>query len=128
MDYPSDLLREDLQSQPYETEDDCANSLQWVAAELEKQPPASPYEEPSEALAAAEGWAALTSYVVARTYAPQSPMRYAGWVRIVALVLQRIAAMLRARLMDVVTRLGASGLTVSVAFPWGLSVALEWSV
>jgi hypothetical protein len=128
MHYPEDHFREEVQRGTYDTEEDCANGLQLVANQLEKQAYPSPNDDPHEVLVAVEGWAALASYVVARTYAPQSPMRYAGWIRTVAYVLQRIARMLQARLMDVVGRLGASGLTVSVSFPWGLSVSVDWAV
>lgn len=79
-------------------------------------------------LVALNQWAALASYACARFYAPASPWpkSLAGWGQRVAARLQRIARALGARLQAVGRQLGVTSVSVSVNYPWGLSVSLNW--
>ncbi|MFF5972245.1 hypothetical protein ACFY7C_12070 [Streptomyces sp. NPDC012769] len=128
MQYPDDTLRDELHRGQYESEEDCAQGLNLVWSQLQKRAHVDEGEDPTEVLLAVQGWASLASYVVAQTYAPQSPMRYAGWARNIPYLLQRIAALLRLPLLTAARALGASAASVSGSFPWGISVTLEWSV
>lgn len=84
-------------------------------------------QQPDERLAAVEAWASLASYVVAVFYAPRSPWRdEAGWSEKAIERLRRIAHGLRDQLASVMHALGASGFFISVGFPWGLSVGINW--
>ncbi len=87
-------------------------------------------QSPAEALAAVEAWAALASYVVASLYAPASQLRtgLAGWSTHVAQRLRAICEMLQSPLGAAARGLGADSCSVSVGFPWGVSVSLGWPV
>ncbi|GAA2446186.1 hypothetical protein GCM10010273_27650 [Streptomyces lavendulocolor] len=74
-----------------------------------------------------EGWASLVSYVVARTYVPQSPFRFAGWSYWVAFELRRIAALFERVLQAIARAVGAAGFSVGLSFPWGVTVSLDWT-
>ncbi|MFF4369656.1 hypothetical protein [Streptomyces sp. NPDC001594] len=128
MEYPSEDVRRQLEEMRYDTEEDCARNLAHLAELIGKQPNISPESDPFESLTAIEGWASLASYVVARTYAPQSPFRYPGWTHHVGRLLRRIATQLRSELLKIAQFLGATGCSVGVSFPWGLSVSLDWTV
>ncbi|MFE5709630.1 hypothetical protein ACFQ7J_02195 [Streptomyces sp. NPDC056501] len=127
MQYPDDVLREELERRAYESEDDCVAGLNLIAESVEKHIEPELTQDPAEVLVAVEGWAALASYVVARTYAPASPMRFPGWVRGVGIALRRIARLLTVPLNLVARALGCPTYTVGVAFPWGVSVSLDWN-
>ena len=84
-------------------------------------------QAPDERLAAVEAWASIASFVVAVFYAPESPWRdEAGWSDKAVERLRRIAHGLRDQLQAVMRALGASGFSISVGFPWGLSVGISW--
>ena len=83
-----------------------------------------------EALAGIDSWAALASYAVGKTYAPASPWprNVAGWSSKIAARLRELGAVLHERLKPIAKVLGATDVSVSASFPWGLSVGLSWSV
>lgn len=79
-------------------------------------------------LTALHQWAALASYACARFYAPASPWpkNLAGWGQAVATRLQRIAHAIGTRLQAVGKQLGVTSVSVSVNYPWGISLSLNW--
>lgn len=86
-------------------------------------------EESMVELAAVDAWAGLVSYVVARTYAPASPwpsLPKAGWSQQITQRLQQVAASLRRPLLRVKDGLHAAHVSVSVGFPWGVSVGVSF--
>jgi hypothetical protein len=93
----------------------------------------SPHEELSEEagedqLAVIDAWAALISHAVARAYAPASPWpsRRAGWSGRIVKRLRRMAGKLRKPLGKVVKALKAVSASISVSFPWGISVGVSF--
>jgi hypothetical protein len=84
--------------------------------------------DPADDLAAIESWASLASYAAGRFYAPASPWpgNLAGWGTKAVERLRRIANTLADRLRAIVGVVGATGFSIAVAFPWGISVALNW--
>jgi hypothetical protein len=86
-------------------------------------------EEAFAQLGAVESWASLASYAVARFYAPASPWpwkKLAGWSKGVAERLRRVAGLLLTPLKGVAYVLGASLYSISVGFPFGVAIGLEW--
>ncbi len=85
-------------------------------------------ENAEEDLAAILSWASVASYAVARFYGPASPWprNVAGWGQRAAARLQRIAHTLSSALQRVTATLGASSFSISVNFPWGISIGLSW--
>lgn len=84
-------------------------------------------EDPYEVLGAIDAWAGLMSYVVADAYAPHSKMRYAAWMKEVSTLLRKAADELRGALEWVVQKLHCTGFSISVGYPWGVSVGLSFS-
>jgi hypothetical protein len=84
--------------------------------------------QPADDLASVEAWAALASYAVGRYYGPSSPLRkdIAGWSNKAVERLREIANVLAERLRALVGYVGATGFSVAVGFPWGISIALNW--
>ncbi len=84
--------------------------------------------DPENDLAAIESWASLASYAAGRFYAPASPWPrdVAGWSTKAVERLRGIANTLAERLRTIVGVVGATGFSVGVAFPWGVSIALNW--
>lgn len=82
----------------------------------------------NEVLATVEEWASVVSYVLATVYGPASPMprRLVGWTKTVTARLQRITKLLLTPLSAAAQVTGASSWSISVAFPWGVSVGLSW--
>lgn len=85
-------------------------------------------EDEHAELAAVDAWAGLASYAVARFYAPKSPWPWheAGWTKRAPERLRRIASKLRPALERAARALGAASWSVSVGFPWGISIAVSW--
>lgn len=83
--------------------------------------------DPNEELAAIDAWAGLASYAVARVYAPASPFPHPGWTRRAPENLRRIADKLRGPLKRIAQALGAASWSISVGFPWGVSISVGWS-
>lgn len=79
-------------------------------------------------LAAVDAWAGLASYAVARFYAPNSPWPWhkGGWSQSAPRRLRRVANSLRPPLERAASALGAASWSVSVGFPWGVSISLTW--
>jgi predicted component of type VI protein secretion system len=86
-------------------------------------------DSPEALVAAVEAWASVHSYAISRFYfeGPQSLLRRGGFDKRVTRQLQRAAETFEPRLTAVVSALGPSGFSISVGFPWGISIALEWS-
>jgi hypothetical protein len=126
MQAPSVDFRVRLAQQPYETEAQVEEALDVVLGQLAEQGDASATDDPYEELAAIEGWASLASYAVSRFYGPQSPLRrdIAGWSKGAAEKLRRIAAQLQPRLARVAGLLHAVSFSISVGFPWGVSIGV----
>ncbi len=85
-------------------------------------------QDPEEVLAAAEAWAGVASYAVARFYGPASPWprNVGGWGRKAVGRLRRISARLVPPLQQVQQALGSASFSIGVSFPWGLSIGLSW--
>jgi hypothetical protein len=85
-------------------------------------------KDPWEDLAAIESWASLASYAAARFYAPASPWRrnFGGWSKRAAARLRSIANALSSVLQPVAKALKAASFSISVSFPWGVSIGLSW--
>ena len=83
-------------------------------------------DDPYQELAAIEEWASLASYAVSRFYGPQSPLRrdIAGWSEQAVERLRKIAETLRPRLVRVARLLNAVSFSISVGFPWGVSIGV----
>jgi hypothetical protein len=84
--------------------------------------------DPHSDLAAVESWASVASYAVGRFYGPASPWprNVAGWGKKAAGRLRGIANTLAAILRSIIGSVGATGFSIAVGFPWGVSIALNW--
>jgi hypothetical protein len=129
VDGPSEGLRERVASALGEVseEDQLDEILGMIEGELEGDLGAESYDEQSE-LAAIDAWAGLASYAVGRFYAPASPwpFRKGGWDRRAPERLRRIGERLRGPLERAARALGAVSWSISVGFPWGVSIAVSW--
>lgn len=85
-------------------------------------------EDAQAVFVAVDEWASVASYAVAWIYAPASPLaaKMAGWGGKAIQMLQQIANALRVPLKVVAEGLDARSYSISVGFPWGVSVGLEW--
>jgi hypothetical protein len=85
-------------------------------------------EEFQTVLVAVDEWASVASYAVSWLYAPASPLpaRMAGWGGKAIEILRQIAGCLRTPLKFVAIGLEADSYSISVGFPWGVSVTLDW--
>ena len=78
---------------------------------------------------AVSAWASIASYITAKLYAPQSPLRrgLAGWSTKIGSQLQRIVRVLLAPLQTAAKLIGALSCSIAVSFPWaGVQVGLGW--
>lgn len=84
--------------------------------------------DPPDQLAAAESWASVASYPMARLSAPASPWprNVAGWGTRAVGRLRRIANTLSAVLQPIAPALGAQSFSIGVSFPWGIQISLSW--
>lgn len=72
-------------------------------------------------------WASVTSYAVAYFYEPASRRRdLAGFGKEAVEKLRRISAQLSGPLSFALSSTGAGSFSISVGFPWGISVGLSW--
>jgi hypothetical protein len=85
-------------------------------------------EEAYDLLGAIDSWASLISYAVESVYAPQSPLPrgLAGWGKKIGKALQKVVSILLTPLKLVAAGLQASGWSIGLSFPWGVSVSLNW--
>lgn len=85
-------------------------------------------ENGEDILAAVDAWAGLASTVVSRFYAPASPWprSVAGWGRRALVRLRRICSVLLPALQAAANAVGATSWSISVGFPWGISIGLSW--
>lgn len=85
-------------------------------------------ERPEDVLDAVIQWAGLVSHALARFYAPASPWprNVAGWSQRAVARLRRVAGWLRSALQAAAQALGATSWSISIAFPWGISVGVSW--
>lgn len=85
-----------------------------------------PSQDPAEVLAAVEAWAGLISFAVGSFYGPQSRMTVPGWAQNIPQKLRELTGWLLKPLEIAAKALGASSWTISVNFPFGVSVGLAW--
>lgn len=85
-------------------------------------------QDPIELLAAVDAWAGLASHVMSGFYAPASPWprSVAGWGTKALKRLRSICVTLQSALQAAATALGAASWSISVGFPWGISVGVSW--
>jgi hypothetical protein len=85
-------------------------------------------EEAEWLLAIVNQWASLASYVSSSVYGPASPMpkRLAGWGQNASAQLQKLSKVLLKPLAAAAPMVGASGWSISLGFPWGVSIGLSW--
>jgi hypothetical protein len=123
---PDEDFRIDLAGRRYETEEDVVAVLNTVLERLGYQEDDPAEDDPYRELGAIEEWASLASYAVSRFYGPQSPLRtdIAGWSRGAVERLREIAEKLRPRLAWVAALLAAVSFSISVGFPWGVSIGV----
>jgi hypothetical protein len=128
MEGPDEDFRVDLAHRRYETEGDVVEVLNAVLERLGYQDDEVAEDDPLRELAAIEEWASLASYAVSRFYGPQSPLRtdIAGWSRKAVERLREIAEKLRPRLARVAELLAAASFSISVGFPWGVSIGVSF--
>lgn len=97
-----------------------------LVEEIRKHPP---FSVSADALAAAcDAWASLASHALAQVHAPMSPFprNRAGWGQGAIQQVQQFARILRAPLSTAQQGLGASSYSISVGFPWGVSIGFTW--
>ncbi len=81
-----------------------------------------------ELAGAAQAWASAASYATTRFYfeGPESILKFGGFGKDVASQLQRVAGELVPTLKRALEATGASSFSISVGFPFGVSVGLSW--
>lgn len=126
------VVEEVEQARANESEQELSEVLSGIssaaAGDLERHLAESDSAE--EAVAAAHAWASVHSYAISRFYyeGPESLWRRGGFAKRVTRELQEAAKTFESYLTVVVKAVGASGFSVSVGFPFGISIALEWAV
>jgi hypothetical protein len=123
-----DLTREAKEGRP-DGEDQLDEILGMIETRVEEALESGPDEDEHSELAAVDAWAGLASYAIARFYAPNSPWPWhkAGWDKRAPERLRRIARMLQPPLEQAARMLRAASWSVSVGFPWGISISVGWS-
>ena len=97
-----------------------------LVEEIKERPPSS---VSADALpAACDAWASLVSHALAQVHAPMSPFprNRAGWGQRAIQQVQQFARILQAPLFTAQQGLGASSYSISVGFPWGVSIGFTW--
>jgi hypothetical protein len=95
-----------------------------LAADLKE-----PEEDAERMIDGVVQWASVASYAVARFYGPASPWPsrdLAGYGKRAVEKLREIASQLSQPLAFALHSTGASSFSISVGFPWGISVGLSW--
>jgi hypothetical protein len=133
MEGPSEEFRMRIRERMDEISDyGSEEGLEELLAEIEQQliedlqKPAP--TDPTPLISAMMSWASLASYAVGRFYGPASPWprNVAGWGTRAVARLQGITSALLLPLRQAANAVGASTYTISVGFPWGISIGLEW--
>jgi hypothetical protein len=111
-----------------ESEEDVEALLSEIETEAVRDVASGVHGAGEDILAAVDAWAGLASSVVSRFYAPASPWprSVAGWGGRAVARLRRICGVLLPALQAGANAVGASSWSVSVGFPWGISVSLTW--
>lgn len=132
MDGPSESLRSELsyEFEGMESENDLEEILARIEGALLADIESNGLRDqaPDDLLAAIESWAGLASAAIARFFAPASPWprSVAGWGRRAVGRLRRIANALVPPLLQAYGAIGATSFSISVGFPWGISIGLSW--
>lgn len=141
MDGPSDALRggvltmvADIDAVDERAEQSLRAALSDIEGDLSRDVARADLELHDEdaamdQLAAIDAWTALISSAVARIYAPASPWhrQVAGWAKRISAQLRWLTNLLLAPLRAAAGALGAVSYSISISFPWGVSVGLDWS-
>jgi hypothetical protein len=129
MEGPSDSFRAEIANEVarVETENQLDEILARIDAAIQADL-ASPEEEPTRLIDGVTEWASVASYVVGRFYGPASPWPrdLAGWSEKAVGRLRQISDRLRNALAFALSGTGASSFSISVGFPWGISIGLSW--
>lgn len=138
MNPPTDRLRADVFERAMgirnRTDEEADAGLAALIAQINEQlveeiKEHPPYSVSADALAAAcDAWASLVSHALAQVHAPMSPFprNRAGWGQRAIQQVQQFARILRAPLSTAQQGLGASSYSISVGFPWGVSIGFTW--
>jgi hypothetical protein len=130
MEGPSTEYREQIYAklEAVSTEDELEGLLEELSADLERDLSEVDVEDADDVLASVEAWTALISHAVAYFYAPRSPWPnpFGGWDKKVVARLRSTAGKLHGPLQNVRNALGAQSYSISVGFPWGVSLGLSW--
>ena len=100
-----------------------------LETELRENPPEQQESDSAEIVSSCHAWASLASHAVAEVYAPNSPFprNVAGWGQNAIRCLNQISATLRTPLAVAKRPIGAGFYSISVGFPWGVSISFSWS-
>lgn len=87
-------------------------------------------EAADELVTTVDAWASVLSYATTRFYfeGPESIRRRGGYSKGVVARLEAATSTFKPFLHKAIGATGASGFSISVGFPLGMSVALEWTV
>lgn len=96
--------------------------------ELDQNPLSGDHANAQELAAACDAWASLVSHALVQAYAPMSPFprNVAGWGQRAIQRVQQFSATLRGPLAVAQQGLNASSYSISVGFPWGISIGFTW--
>jgi hypothetical protein len=115
------------QSAEAKTEEDVDQVLGMIEKAVNEAAREDAHEEAADVMAAIDAWASLASYVVWRFYSPRSPRDdEAGLSEKTARRLRNLSMAFRRTLDAIKIDIGATGFTVSVGIPWGVSIGVTW--
>jgi hypothetical protein len=105
-----------------------ANIVEAAEGDLRQQSESG--ESQHELVAAVNAWASVLSYATARFYfeGPESLLKRGGYSKGVVSRLEDAVTTFRSYLEAAIGTTGASSFSISIGFPLGVSVGLEWSV
>lgn len=107
-----------------------AGLIGLIINELEREISEHPAEEddPEELAATCHAWTSLVSHALELVYAPMSPFprNVAGWGQSAIHQVQKFARALQTPLSAAQAGLGASSYSITVGFPWGVSIGFTW--
>lgn len=128
---PGGAPRADVYSVDEQSEARLHRVLDRLAGELSEVRDQNQEQTPDELLSMVEAWAGLASYATVRTYGPESPWPsrgWAGWSDSITKRLRDLCHSLEHHLSEAAHGVGADGWSIGLAFPWGVTVSLSWSV